>query len=203
MKSHRPAKRGARCTGQYVRAREWTGRCVRARRGKGRGGGAPLRRRRAVAGDAVAVDTDLRAPAVAAGALPGNKKWPSWLPPPKRREPGGPSHAAHGSRKSRGRVGRARGRGGEVWGGVGMRDRTPFVMRITGIFGSQLLPRASTSSVTPARGCAGSGTRDTPEWEVRACCGAHPRVVGAGDEVGHIGRGPLEGGSSMPIEGLC
>ena len=79
---------------------------------------------------------------------------------------------------------------------------TPLIMRITGIFGSQLLARAPTSSVTPARGCAGSGTGDPSELEVRASCGAHRWVVGAGEEVGHTQRGALEGGSSTPIEGL-
>ena len=79
---------------------------------------------------------------------------------------------------------------------------TPLIMRITGIFGSRLLARASTTCMTPARGRAGSGTGDPSELEVRASCGAHRWVVGAGEEVGHIQRGALEGGSSTPIEGL-
>ena len=80
---------------------------------------------------------------------------------------------------------------------------TPLIMRITGIFGSQLLARASTSSVTPARGCAGIGEGVTSEWEVRTCCGAYRWVVRGGEEVEATSRGALEGGSSKPIEGLA
>ena len=99
------------------------------------------------------------------------------------------------SRAGKGARGRGLGRRGHA-------RSTPLIMRIMRIFGSRLLARASTSSVTPARGRAGSGEGVMPELEVRAHCGAHRWVVGGGEEVGHLQRGALEGGSSTPIEGL-
>ena len=57
---------------------------------------------------------------------------------------------------SQGVVGRARAARGRGLGRRGHAGSTPLVMRITGIFGSQPLSTAPTSSVTTARGCAGS-----------------------------------------------